>query len=167
MFLWIFQSLFLGILNLQFKLSNDPTLSSLPLLSTFLKAYSHPYLGLTPPSTKQIPPGAEPGTLSSTATSNAQEYTAGVAFPSLVNGEEELVEKDVKDRFKKMCEGYFDNVTKKLVIEHKVLFIDIPLLICSLIKDVCRNCKTRTAEITRRTSARVRYSRIDSRRTRR
>lgn len=34
--------------------------------------------------------------------------------------EEELVEQDVRDRFKRMCEGYFDNVCKKLVIEHKV-----------------------------------------------
>lgn len=34
--------------------------------------------------------------------------------------EEELVEKDIRERFKKMCEGYFDNVSKKLVIEHKV-----------------------------------------------
>jgi len=34
--------------------------------------------------------------------------------------EEELVEPDIRDRFKRMCEGYFDNVCKKLVIEHKV-----------------------------------------------
>ena len=84
---------FLVILNLEFKLSNDPTLSSLPLLSTFLKTHSRPHLGLTPPSTKQIPTTAEPETLSLTATINAQEYTTGAAFPSLlVNKEEELVE---------------------------------------------------------------------------
>jgi regulator of nonsense transcripts 2 len=34
--------------------------------------------------------------------------------------ENELVEKDIRDRFKKMCEGYFENVAKKLIIEHKV-----------------------------------------------
>ena len=84
---------FLVILNLEFKFSNDPTLSPLPLLSTFLKAYSCPHLGLTPPSTKQIPTTAEPETLSLTATIIAQEYTTGAAFPSLlVNEEEELVE---------------------------------------------------------------------------
>lgn len=32
----------------------------------------------------------------------------------------ELVEKDIRDRFKKMCEGYFQNVSKKLVVEHNV-----------------------------------------------
>ena len=83
---------FLVILNLEFKLSNDPTLSPLPLLSTFLKAYSCPHLGLTPPSTKQIPTTAEPETLSLTATINAQEYTTGAAFPSLLVNKEELVE---------------------------------------------------------------------------
>jgi len=98
------------------QLSNDPTLSSLPLLSTFLKSYSRPYLGLTPPSTKQIPTSSEPGTLSSATTNDAENG----AFPSLTKEEDELVEQDVRDRFKRMCEGYFDNVAKKLVIEHKV-----------------------------------------------
>ncbi len=37
-----------------------------------------------------------------------------------VNEGEELVEKEIRDRFKKMCEGYFDSVSKKLVIEHDV-----------------------------------------------
>jgi regulator of nonsense transcripts 2 len=97
-------------------LSNDPTLSSMPLLTTFLKSYSRPYLGLTPPSTKQIPTSSEPGTLSS-ATTNEEDG----AFPSLTKEEEELVEQDIRDRFKRMCEGYFDNVAKKLVIEHKRL----------------------------------------------
>ncbi|KII92060.1 hypothetical protein PLICRDRAFT_50491 [Plicaturopsis crispa FD-325 SS-3] len=97
-------------------LSNDPSLSSLPLLSTFLKSYSRPYLGITPPATKQISAVSEPGTLSS-ATTNAQNG----AFPELFNEQEELVEQDVRDRFKRMCEGYFENVSKKLVIEHKRL----------------------------------------------
>jgi regulator of nonsense transcripts 2 len=47
--------------------------------------------------------------------------TAETTFPPLgVNAENELVEKDIRDRFKKMCEGYFENVAKKLVLEHKV-----------------------------------------------
>ncbi|KAI0311900.1 ARM repeat-containing protein [Amylostereum chailletii] len=99
-------------------LSNDPSLSSLPLLTTFLKTYSRPYLGLTPPSSasKQISPTAEPGTLSAETTQQENG-----AFPPLANEEEELVEKEIRDRFKKMCEGYFDSVAKKLVIEHKRL----------------------------------------------
>ncbi|KAH7925540.1 ARM repeat-containing protein [Leucogyrophana mollusca] len=97
-------------------LSNDPTLSSLPLLSTFLKSYSRPFLGLTPPQTKQISAEAEAGTLSSHTASE----TRG-AFPAIFNEEEELVEQDLRDRFKRMCEGYFENVSKKLVIEHKRL----------------------------------------------
>ncbi|KAF9237526.1 ARM repeat-containing protein [Melanogaster broomeanus] len=94
-------------------LSNDPSLSSLPLLSTFLKSYARPYLGLMPPQAKQIPSDAEPGTLSSITTDETQG-----TFPPLLNEEVELVEQDIRDRFKRMCEGYYDNVAKKLVIEH-------------------------------------------------
>lgn len=102
------------------QLSNDPSLSSLPLLSTFLKSYSRPYLGITPPAaTKQISASSEPGTLSSATTNEANGNTDG-SFPELNKEEDELVEKDVRDRFKKMCEGYFDSVCKKLVIEHNV-----------------------------------------------
>ncbi|KAG2345664.1 ARM repeat-containing protein [Suillus weaverae] len=97
-------------------LSNDPTLSSLPLLSIFLKSYSRPYLGLTPPQSKQISAEAEPGTLSS-ATTNATQ----AEFPTLLHEGEELVEQEIRDRFKRMCEGYFDSVSKKLTIEHKRL----------------------------------------------
>jgi regulator of nonsense transcripts 2 len=92
-------------------------LSSLPLLSTFLKAYARPFLGLTSPSSKQISEGVEPGTLAATA---ADDAVPNGAFPEIVKEEDELVEKEVRDRFKKMCEGYFDSVSKKLVIEHKV-----------------------------------------------
>ncbi|KAH9851383.1 ARM repeat-containing protein [Lenzites betulinus] len=98
-------------------LSNDPSLSSLPLLLVFLKSYSRPYLGLSPPApSKQIPAASEPGTLSDTASEEASQ--ANGALPGSCREEEELVEKDIRDRFKKMCDGYFDNVAKKLVIEH-------------------------------------------------
>ncbi|KAJ3790841.1 transcription factor [Lentinula aff. detonsa] len=92
-------------------LSNDPTLSSLPLLATFLKSYAYPFLGIIPASvSKQISSESEPGSLSASQT----EVT-----PSPVTDEaDQLVEKDVRDRFKRMCEGYFENVCKKLVIEH-------------------------------------------------
>ena len=50
-------------------------------------------------------------------TSETTEFT----FPPLgVDAEDELVEKDIRDRFKKMCEGCFESVAKKLVLEHKV-----------------------------------------------
>ncbi|OBZ67192.1 Regulator of nonsense transcripts UPF2 [Grifola frondosa] len=99
-------------------LSNDPTLSSLPLLSTFLKSYSRPYLGIVPPaSNKQISATSEPGTLSA-ATEESTHASADSTCPPLLKEEDELVEKDIRDRFKRMCEGYFENVAKKLVIEH-------------------------------------------------
>ncbi|KJA29027.1 hypothetical protein HYPSUDRAFT_33531 [Hypholoma sublateritium FD-334 SS-4] len=100
-------------------LSNDPSLSSLPLLTTFLKSYSRPFLGISPPLTpKQISVTAEPGSLSN---SQVQEIGENDHYPSLLSEEEELVEQDIRDRFKRMCEGYFDNVCKKLVIELKRL----------------------------------------------
>ncbi|KAK7053362.1 mRNA decay protein [Paramarasmius palmivorus] len=96
-------------------LSNDPTLSSLPLLSSFLKSYSYPFLGIVPSSSsKQIPTNSEPGTLST----QADEAPSLEMFPSLTNEADQLVEKDIRDRFKRMCEGYFDNVCKKLLKEH-------------------------------------------------
>ncbi|KAJ7497393.1 ARM repeat-containing protein, partial [Mycena latifolia] len=98
------------------SLSNDPTLSSLPLLSTFLKSYSRPYLGIAPPTApKQISMLSEPGKLSSAQTT---ESSTGGPFPSLAKEEDELVEQEIRDRFKRMCEGYFESVCKKLVIEH-------------------------------------------------
>ncbi|KAH9972218.1 ARM repeat-containing protein [Russula compacta] len=100
-------------------LSYDPSLSSLPLLTTFLKSYALPFLGLvSPAASKQISATTEPGMLA-LDTSEMAEF----AFPPLgVEAEaEELVEKDIRDRFKKMCEGYFENVAKKLVLEHKRL----------------------------------------------
>ncbi|KAI0373457.1 ARM repeat-containing protein [Pilatotrama ljubarskyi] len=101
-------------------LSNDPSLSSLPLLLVFLKSYSRPYLGIVPPvSSKQVSSSTEPGTLSEAASEEASQ--ANGAFPALMKEEDELVEKEIRDRFKKMCEGYFDNVAKKLVIEHNRL----------------------------------------------
>lgn len=87
----------------------------MPLFSTFLKSYSKTYLGLAPPQAKQISSDAEPGTLSSVAAGE----TLGTSTIS-IDEEEELVEKDIRERFKRMCEGYFDNVAKKLIIEHKV-----------------------------------------------
>ncbi|KAG1776271.1 hypothetical protein EV702DRAFT_971787, partial [Suillus placidus] len=42
-------------------------------------------------------------------------------FPTLLHEDEELVEQEIRDRFKRMCEGYFDSVSKKLTIEHKHL----------------------------------------------
>ena len=96
------------------KLSNDPSLSSLPLLITFLKSYSWPFLGIVPAAAnKQISADVEPGSLS-------YNQANGDASHESLWQEEELVSQDVRERFKRMCEGYYDNVCKKLVIEHKV-----------------------------------------------
>ncbi|KIY66874.1 ARM repeat-containing protein [Cylindrobasidium torrendii FP15055 ss-10] len=75
-------------------ISNDPSLSSMPLLTTFLKSYASSYLGVSPKQAE---------------------------FPDLHEQPMTLVEPDVRERFKKMCGMYYDNVSKKLVIEHKRL----------------------------------------------
>lgn len=71
-----------------------------------------------PPATlKQNPVAAEPGSLSAAQSTASDD---ALHFPPILNEEEELVELDIRDRFKRMCEGYYDNVCKKLVMEHKV-----------------------------------------------
>jgi regulator of nonsense transcripts 2 len=79
-----------------------------------LKSYSRPFLGLATVASKQVSEAIVPGALS------ADIAATNGAFPELAKEEDELVEKEIRDRFKKMCEGYFDNVSKKLVMEHKV-----------------------------------------------
>ncbi|KAF5393301.1 hypothetical protein D9757_000666 [Collybiopsis confluens] len=93
-------------------LSNDPSLSSLPLLATFLKSYATPYLGLAPTNafTRQISAETEPGSLSASQNEDPSSI--------VTNEADQLVEKDIRDRFRRMCEGYFENVCKKLVMEH-------------------------------------------------
>ena len=71
-------------------------------------------MGLTPPGAKQIPSASEPGSLSSSVEKEESTQTQPV------NEDQELVEKDIRDRFKRMCEGYFDSVSKKLLVEHNV-----------------------------------------------
>ncbi|KAG9035197.1 hypothetical protein FRB95_011931 [Tulasnella sp. JGI-2019a] len=96
-------------------LSGDPTLSSLPLLSTFLKSYARPFLGITPAAStkKQASTPSDAGDMSTPAETVAELET--------INEDEELIEKDIRDRFKKMCHGYYDNVVKKLLKEHEKL----------------------------------------------
>ena len=89
------------------QLSNDPSLSSLPLLTTFLKSYSRPYLRITPPQFSKT-------------TTNGDSTKGTEDTEKAVPETEEFVEKGIRDRFKKMCEGYFQNVSKKLAIEHSV-----------------------------------------------
>ncbi|KAG9123986.1 hypothetical protein FRC07_013290 [Ceratobasidium sp. 392] len=102
-------------------LANDPSLSSLPLFTTFLKSYSRPFLGIAPSSisTKQVDSGVQAGNLASTVAHDAQNGHENGA--TALNEEDELVEKDVRDKFKRMCEGYYDNVAKKLLKEHNRL----------------------------------------------
>lgn len=99
-----------------------------------------------------------------TKTANAtQTNVLNGSFPTLLKEGDELVEKEIRDRFKKMCEGYFDSVSKKLVIEHNVssLYRDV-----HLVNNPCRDYKSRTGKTTKPTSARVRYLRTASKRTR-
>lgn len=101
------------------QLSNDPSLSSLPLLTTFLRSYSRPYLGITPPQF-----------LKAAANEDVNEHGTEHGAKdneSPITETEELVEKDIRDRFKRMCEGYFQNVSKKLVVEHNVRGIRLRL----------------------------------------
>jgi regulator of nonsense transcripts 2 len=74
------------------QLSHDASLSSIPLLITFLKAYGRPFLGITGSTN-----GADP-----------------------IVEAEELVDKEVRERFRRMCEGYYENVAKILVKDHSV-----------------------------------------------
>jgi hypothetical protein len=135
------------------QLSNDPSLSSLPLLTTFLKSYSRPYLSIIPPaSSKQISSQSEPGTLSA-----SQEQTnENTHFPALIKEEEELIEQEIRDRFRRMCEGYYENVCKKLLIEHKVRILFLSSNQCPFLY---RDCKNKTSGIMKRTFAPARFSR--------
>jgi hypothetical protein len=117
---------------------------------------------VTPSQTPQIPTDTEPGSLSSAHSQRENEIARS---PQLVREEEELVEQDIRDRFKRMCEGYFDNVCKKLVIEHKVG--DMPTFEDKfLISSTFSGCKNKTKKTTKRTYALVKYLRIVSKRTR-
>ena len=136
----------------------------MPLLTTFLKSYAHPFLGLaSPAASKQISATTEPGMLASDTSE-----TAKIAFPPLGAEEErdELVEKDIRDRFKKMCEGYFEIVAKKLVLEHKV---STPGSLCEIIaiSRLCRGCKSRIVGTTKLTFVQGRSSKTANKRTRR
>lgn len=81
-------------------MSHDPSLSSVPLLISFLKAYGRPFIGIIP---------GLPGPCDD-----------GDAPQDGITEDQELIEKDVRDRFKRMCEGYYDNVAKILLKEHHV-----------------------------------------------
>jgi regulator of nonsense transcripts 2 len=59
--------------------------------------------------------------------SDASEAVEIMFLPLGVGVEgDELVEKDIHNRFKKMCEGYFENVAKKLILKHKVYVPKFP-----------------------------------------
>lgn len=99
------------------QLSGDPQLGSLPLLTTFLKSYARPFLGISP---SPVNVKQQNGTSEETAGADMAEQTGA---DEVIPESEELVEPEVRERFKKMCEGYYDNVAKKLVREHDVRLI--------------------------------------------
>jgi len=80
--------------------------------------YARPFLGVAPPSQvkSQISENLEPGTLS-----GATQDESSSSATKYENEEDELVEKDIRVQFKRGCEGYFEKVSKKLLIEHKKL----------------------------------------------
>jgi regulator of nonsense transcripts 2 len=43
-----------------------------------------------------------------------------VQAASNLDESQELIEKNVRDRFKRLCDGYYGNVSKKLIKEHVV-----------------------------------------------
>jgi len=98
------------------QLSGDPSLSSLPILVMFLKVYGRTYLGLAAPASKSTRTAVEAGSLAETV--SREEGEARLA--TIADESEELVEKDIRERFRRMCEGYYDKVGQKLVIEHNV-----------------------------------------------
>lgn len=114
-----------------------------------------------PAQARQIPSDSEPGTLSSFTTSETQGN-----FPPLSNEDEELVEQDIRDRFRRMCEGYFDNVAKKLVMEHKVRGPTRPHTTCTLTWFIYSASKNRTVAIMKPTFVPVKYSRTGNKHTR-
>ena len=71
-------------------------------------------------SSKQISATSEPGTLSEATTKDVNNTAVNGHTTFSIHEESGLIEKEIRDRFKKMCEGYFDSVCKKLVIEHNV-----------------------------------------------
>lgn len=121
-----------GVMETQ--LSGDPSLSSLPLLTTFLKSYSRPYLGITPPQSSKVATDGHP---TENGTKDTEKETSET---------EEFVEKEIRDRFKKMCEGYFQSVSKKLVIEHNVCGIRISLAHIILIIKPLATTRTGSSE---------------------
>lgn len=136
-------------------------MSSLPLLSTFLKSYGRPFLGLTlSNATNQIPSSAEHGELSATTQNEALKVTATVEG-------DELVEKETRDKFKRMCEGYFETISKQLVKEHLVSHpISCSMVALKYAQFYYSDCKIKTAEITRPISVPVKYLKIGNKRMR-
>ncbi|KAH7108193.1 ARM repeat-containing protein [Auriculariales sp. MPI-PUGE-AT-0066] len=98
-------------------LSGDPTLSSLPILVMFIKVYGRTYLGLASAASKGGRMTVESGSLAEAVSREDGESR----LASIADENEELVEKEIRERFRRMCEGYYEKVGQKLVIEHNRL----------------------------------------------
>ncbi|KZT57798.1 ARM repeat-containing protein [Calocera cornea HHB12733] len=79
-------------------LSHDPSLSSLPLLISFIKSFARPYLGVHAGEAAPEPTPSE---------AQAQE-----------NEQDELIERETRDKLRRMTENFYDQVSKKLVQAH-------------------------------------------------
>ncbi|EJU04317.1 ARM repeat-containing protein [Dacryopinax primogenitus] len=79
-------------------LSHDPSLSSLPLLITFVKSFARPYLGTNAGEAAAEPTPSE---------AQVEDHEQG-----------ELVERETREKLRRMTENYYDTVSKKLVQAH-------------------------------------------------
>lgn len=86
-----------------------------------------------------------------------------------INENEELIEKDIRDRFKKMCHGYYDNVVRKLLKEHEVRSFEAcePIVVDVDLKTHHRNFKNKTGATTKLTSSPARSLRTVNKHMRR
>lgn len=144
------------------QLSHDPTLASLPLLATFLKSYARPFLGIAPSQgTKQQASASEDTGEMSVASENAADLDS-------IPEDDELVEKDTRDKFKRMCNAYYDSVVKKLIKEHDVSRTSYSVIHAESEQvRLLSGSKSKTVVITKRTSSPERSLRIASKHTRR
>ena len=70
----------------------------------FIKFYGRPYLGLSAAGSKPSRTTAVSGTLAETMSRDS----ADDRLASITDENEELVEKETRGRFRRMCEGYFE-----------------------------------------------------------
>jgi len=118
---------------------------------------------MSPTVPKQIHASGELGSLLNVQSSGGDTECRSI---SAHKEKHELIEQDIRDRFKRMCEGYFDNVCKKLVIEHKVTSIPCRSLLLTY-RDIFSAFRSKINAIMKPIFALERFSKIVNRLMRR